>query len=197
MTTIASLEKLSSFLTADRLSFATVRLALSSLGSGLLSDEAFLKAFHEGSYRLFVDMDGVMTDWEKQYEKFSGKPYVSHDETEWKHCNKLDFWKDMDWLPGGRELWEMFAPLHPLVLSSPGPFKAAREGKTIWNRENLGSGVKVILDQNKGRYADTRSILVDDMEKNIKDWEANGGIAIHYTGNPAKAAKDLYKAIVK
>jgi hypothetical protein len=197
MRNLKAFDKITSILEESNIKPGFKRLALSLEGRGLLSEEEFTKAFREGNYRVFLDMDGVLTDWEKQYRKFGGTPYSNSGEINWKVTHGFEFWSTMDWLPGGLELWEMLAPLHPIILSSPGFSKFAKEGKTDWLRSHIGSGVQSIFDIRKEKYADSRSILVDDMEKNTSAWEHHGGLAILYKGSPAKAAKDLFHLVVK
>ncbi|MBU6475099.1 MAG: hypothetical protein KGQ70_03960, partial [Alphaproteobacteria bacterium] len=38
-------------------------------------------------------------------------------------------------------------------------------------------------------------ILIDDSEKNIKEWEEAGGIGIHHKGDFAETLEELRKAI--
>jgi len=194
---IKSFDRMTSIVaSSSSLSEGAKSLAILKLASGLLTDPHFMEEYRRGGYRLFVDMDGVLTDWEGQYQKFSGKPFVSNETAEWRVVNKLEFWSTMSWLKGGKELWGTLKPLNPILLTSPSHFKGAREGKQIWVEDNI-PGTKIIMDSNKGKYATSKSILVDDMEKNIEAWKLEGGIAIRYEGNPGKAAREIYKEVVK
>jgi hypothetical protein len=175
----------------------TMHLAESLLGLGLLSNEAFRKCYKEGSYRLFLDMDGVLTNWEKQYKKFGGKPYQTSEDIDWGVTKSFEFWATMEWLPGGKELWETLAPLRPIILSSPGYANFAKEGKMDWVRREIGSGVQVILEADKYNYADSRSLLVDDMKHNIEGWGSHGGIPLLYSGSVSKLSRELYRVVVK
>lgn len=52
--------------------------------------------------------------------------------------------------------------------------------KKEWINRELGD-VKAILVKNpkeKQQYANDKAILIDDMEKNIKQWKDSGGIGI-------------------
>jgi len=163
--------------------------------TSILHDPEFLDTFRRKSMRLFVDMDGVLTDWKKQYLDFGGQDFVDHNDIDWKVTQSLPFWSTMKWLPGGHELWDSLKHLNPTVLSSPGISRYSKEGKAFWVSENLGESTPYILDTQKQRYADGRSILVDDMEKFLGPWEAKGGIGILYK-DPSSAARELYRKVM-
>lgn len=169
----------------------------SGLESSLLSEETFRSCFFDNAYRLFVDMDGVLTDWMKQYKSFGGTPFESSEDLDWSVTQNFNFWATMEWIPGGRELWDSVKDLTPVILTSPGESRYAREGKLVWCKENLGETINVVVDSQKYKYADRRSILIDDMDKNTIPWEEHKGIAILYdNGNYLKACRDLYKAVL-
>lgn len=194
---IKSFDRMTSIIASSSfLSEGSKALAILKLANELLMDPRFMEEYRRGGYRLFIDMDGVLTDWEGQYQKFSGKPFVSNETAEWRVVNKLEFWSTMPWLKGGEELWSTLKPLNPILLTSPAHFKGAREGKQIWVEEHI-PGTQLIMDSNKRKYATSKSILVDDMEKNTEAWKEEGGIAIRYTGNPGKAVREIYKEVVK
>lgn len=172
----------------------TIVFAADKAVLGLLSDPAFVDTFRRKSMRLFVDMDGVLTDWKKQYLAFGGQDFISSKDIDWEVTNNFSFWSTMSWMPGGKYFWEGIRHLNPVVLSSPGHSDFAREGKSFWVRENLGDSVPLITDSRKGRYADGRSLLVDDMPKFIDPWEENGGLGVLYK-DPASAARDIYKKV--
>jgi hypothetical protein len=86
--------------------------------------------------------------------------------------------------------------LDPIILSSPGASRFAREGKQMWIKKNLGERVNSIITEVKQDYSDPRSILIDDMAKNIDPWVADDGIGILYTGSPSSAARSLYRSVM-
>ncbi len=57
-----------------------------------------------------------------------------------------------------------------------------RQGKRVWVKREL-PGTKLILRyaSQKQEYASPTSILIDDRQKNIDQWEAAGGIGILHT----------------
>ena len=139
-------------------------------------------------YKIYCDMDGVLTDFQRRFEHFTG---VSPDEYESKYGtpafwelidNKIGvkFWVGMDWMPGGKELWEFISKYNPSILTSPSRQNTSRLGKNLWVRNNIDPKPKVIFaySADKQRYANENAILIDDKKSNINQWAAKGGIAI-------------------
>lgn len=169
---------------------------IAQLEIGLLQEEGFLDTFNKMSYRLFVDMDGVLTDWMKQYKAFGGPEFGEGEEPDMSVTDNFNYWYSMAWLDGGKDLWNSIKHLNPVILSSPGLSSFAIEGKQAWVRENLGENVQVTLTPNKEEYADGRSILIDDMEKNINPWNEKEGLGILYNGSPSSANRKLYTMVM-
>jgi hypothetical protein len=139
-------------------------------------------------YKIYCDMDGVLTNFESRFEHFSG---MHPQEYEKAHgipafWNLIDvkigvrFWVGMDWMPQGRKLWDFISPYKPDLLTSPSRDNASRLGKQLWAKNNLSPKPKVIMaySKDKQRYANENSILIDDKKSNINEWAAKGGIAI-------------------
>src|SRR5210317_1039960 len=139
-------------------------------------------------YKIYCDMDGVLTNFESRFEHFAG---MSPKEYEGKNgtpafCNLIDvevgirFWVGMPWMPEGRRLWHFIAPYKPDLLTSPSRDNNSRLGKNLWVKNNLNPKPKVIFaySKDKQRYANENSILIDDKKSNINEWASKGGIAI-------------------
>lgn len=139
-------------------------------------------------YKIYCDMDGVLTDFESRFEHFSG---MHPQEYEKAHgipafWNLIDvkigvrFWVGMNWMPQGQRLWDFISPYKPDLLTSPSRDNASRLGKQLWAKNNLSPKPKVIMaySKDKQRYANENSILIDDKKSNINEWAAKGGIAI-------------------
>ena len=139
-------------------------------------------------YKIYCDMDGVLTDFESRFDHFTGmNPQVYEKkygiEQFWHLIdNKIGvrFWVGMPWMPQGKKLWEFIKPYQPDLLTSPSRHDTSRLGKNLWTRNNLNPKPKVIFaySADKQRYANENSILIDDKKSNIKEWAAKGGIAI-------------------
>tara|TARA_R110000772_G_scaffold60336_1_gene136402 strand:- start:2146 stop:2598 length:453 start_codon:yes stop_codon:yes gene_type:complete len=147
-------------------------------------------------------MDGVLVDFDKQFEKASRgiSPNEYRDkngiEAFWNLIDVIKgigFWVGMPWMPNGKQLWEYIKPNNPMLLSSPSRSESSRLGKRLWVRNNI-PGTKLILanSYNKKNYADINSILIDDRQSNIDQWIAAGGIGILFTST-SQAINELKK----
>lgn len=140
------------------------------------------------SFKIYCDMDGVLTDFESRFEHFSGLHPQEYEKKYgtpafWELIdNKIGvrFWVGMNWMPQGEKLWDFIKPYKPDLLTSPSRHNSSRLGKQLWAKNNLSPKPKVIMaySADKQRYANENSILIDDKKSNIAEWEAKGGIAI-------------------
>jgi len=138
--------------------------------------------------KLYIDMDGVLCDFEEQFYKLVGDEAndyeKEHGEPEfWKavgdHGEK--FWSEMPWMSDGKELWNYVKKFNPTILSTPSRDKRSETGKAKWVKRELGANVPYIFIRAKEKYADSNSILVDDLERKIRRWTTAGGIGVrHY-----------------
>ena len=148
------------------------------------------------AYDIFVDMDGVLTDFERRFEQFAGvtpDEYTSQktiqfgkekaDEQFWNLIDKqigVRFWAGMPWMPEGENLYKHIKKYKPTILTSPSRDESSRIGKGVWVKRNM-SGVPVKFGykaSGKAKYAGPNKILIDDREDNIAAWKAAGGIGI-------------------
>ena len=158
-------------------------------------------------FKIFLDMDGVLTDFDKRFKDISRNiDNLSIEDFLEKHGKEktwdiidregVEWWSNMEWIEGGRKLWEYVEEFKPIILSAPSRHKNSFIGKKIWVNENLKLGIenptrspkinkwnpesRMILNSDKYRfsYRFKNSILIDDTEKKIRDWEYSGGIGI-------------------
>jgi len=156
----------------------------------------------EQKYTIYCDMDGVLTDFDKQFEKISGGvPPRQYEETNgknvfWKLIDDagVGFWVGMPWMPNGKKLWDYISKYNPSILSAPSQQNESRLGKRLWVRNNLSPKPKVILAsaQNKQNYAGTNRILIDDRPSNVEQWRSKGGIGILFISTE-QTISDLQK----
>ena len=102
------------------------------------------------NYQIFCDMDGVLTDFDKAYTKASnGIPPTKFRNTYgrdkfWAVINPLvdTFWSQLEWMPGGKQLWKYIKPHYPIILSAFPKVdnrKLVVVGKKKWLQSNIGS----------------------------------------------------------
>ena len=142
-------------------------------------------------YKIFSDMDGVLTDFDKSFEKYSkGIPPREYEKKFgkdgfWKLIDgegKVGFWVGMPWMGDGKQYWDYIKDYDTELLSSPSRSSTSRLGKRLWVRNNM-PGIKLTLAQasKKQNYAAPNHILIDDRKSNIDQWKAAGGIGILHT----------------
>ena len=141
----------------------------------------------EDKYQIYCDMDGVLTDFESGYEKLTGidlKGEFQQGSDFWDPISKagVGFWAGLQWMPGGKELWAYLKPFNPILLSAPSREESSRIGKAVWVKHKI-PGTKLILRyaKQKQQLATPKSILIDDRQINIDQWEAAGGVGILHT----------------
>jgi hypothetical protein len=84
--------------------------------------------------KIFVDLDGTLTNFIKQVSKVMGKPVkedLGNDPKVWSAIARAGtkFWSEMEWLPKSDKLWDELKKFDPTILSSPSRHKSSIEGK--------------------------------------------------------------------
>lgn len=149
---------------------------------------------------LHLDMDGVLTDFEAAFKKLSGG--IGPDEYRKAHGRKGEsslflkdgkgFFETLDWIPGGREVFDFAVHHFKLVriLTSAGTgkdwnkFKDVQAGKLAWlakhapQIEKKNIIVVPFANLKASRHAGPDRILVDDKDTTIDQWNNKGGIGI-------------------
>ena len=147
-------------------------------------------AMNKEKYKIFSDMDGVITDFNGRFEKYSdGIPPSEYEkrfgkEKFWELADGkgVAFWVGMPWTSDGKRYWDYIKKYDVELLSSPSRSETSRLGKRLWVRNNL-PGIKLTLAQaaKKQNYAAPNHILIDDRKSNIEQWRSQGGIGILHT----------------
>jgi len=150
-------------------------------------------------YKIYSDMDGVLVDFENGYEKLTGidlkGEYRPDGEDFWKPIEQagVGYWAGLEWMSDGKQLWSYLKPFKPTLLSAPSRSQSSRIGKHVWVKHKI-PGTKLILRyaSQKQELATPESILIDDRQVNIDQWEAAGGIGILHTST-ANTIQQLQK----
>jgi FMN phosphatase YigB (HAD superfamily) len=138
-------------------------------------------------YKIYCDMDGVLTDFDKAYEQLTGEDIRGqhlNGKSFWEPIDKagVKFWSEMKWRSDGKELWDYIKDYKPKILSAPSREDSSRVGKHQWvERELLGVPLLLRTAKHKKDFSDSNSILIDDRLDNIEGWREKGGIGIHHT----------------
>ncbi len=153
------------------------------------------------SYKLFLDLDGVLADFEKGVLKFTGKRPREYNppKTMWKPVSEIDdFYNKLDWMPDGKFLWKSLKPFDPVILTGiPMGDIPWAEQKRKWVNSHLGkdtpllikrpretkleASIKAFSTEYSFEGKESEWILIDDDLKHMPPWETGGGIFIHHT----------------
>ena len=149
--------------------------------------------------RIFVDLDGVMSDFDGFFlQEFGVETKDVTKKEMWRLIHEYDrFFLKMPVMAGAYQLYEALPyDTEIAILTSAGTsnYAAVAEQKKAWVKEYIDKDMLVIcvkdgLDkasmvQNKG------DILIDDWRLNCEAWEAAGGVAVKYE-NATQAIHDL------
>ncbi len=158
----------------------------------------------EKRYKIYCDMDGVLTDFKEAAEKLDKDIFNMSPKEMWLliNNNSPNFWAKMNWMKDGVELWRFIKKYNPFILTAiPGKNNPDRnkaiKGKEVWVEKNLGrktlSKFIPTVSSKKKKWANSKSILIDDREDLIDQWIKKGGIGIHHTSteNTIKQLKKI------
>jgi len=140
-------------------------------------------------YTIYVDMDGVLTDFVRQTEETFGVKFdtlLNNDSLFWELIRKAGepYWSEMPMMKDAKKLMNYMKDENVKILSSAGSprneHKDTISGKLKWMKKHFPN-IPVIIEYEKYKYADENSILIDDLKKNIDPWIKHGGIGILHT----------------
>ena len=150
--------------------------------------------------KIYLDMDGVLTDFNQQFQKFGvGEPEKYEKkfgkEKFWSliDAEGIEFWSKMPWMKDGKTLWNYLKNKNVAILSAPSENPDSKNGKKIWIKRELGN-IPVYLRQaeQKKELAHQTCLLIDDNKDNISQWVSAGGFGILH-----KSANDTIKKLKK
>ena len=132
-------------------------------------------------YQLFVDLDGVLADFDSAVEKITGlRPSQQSPKAMWPRLARTpDFYASLPWTEDGPELWRRVAPLDPVILTGLPRGNWAEPQKLEWCHRELGPEVPVIACMSREK-ADRAAEWLSE--------HAAGSAASSAAGDPAGAA---------
>lgn len=133
--------------------------------------------------QLFLDMDGVLADFDTGYElAFGIRPSKENDTVDWKLvANKENFYQDLPPMEDMHILWEYTKKYNPIILTGiPWSVKEAPDNKKDWIKKHFDSNVEVrcVSSKDKCHHANPSDILIDDWNKYKNLWIEKGGLWI-------------------
>jgi len=136
--------------------------------------------------QIFVDMDGVLADFDAHHEAvFGARADKAANNVDWDAVRAVgDFYLHIPPMADLPVLWNFIAPLSPIVLTGvPWSVKEAPDNKRAWAEKHLGGDVEVrcCRSREKAKHANPGDILIDDWEKYRHLWERAGGRWITHT----------------
>ena len=139
---------------------------------------------------IYCDLDEVLVDFMRGADAAVGGSFIKTDKDErWSKVNQTKgFWANLGWKPNAKRLHDFIIRYNPHVLSAyPDRDTNAKNGKMKWLKKNTGfkrAKIHLVKRAQKKDYAttdDKPNVLIDDYIKNIREWEAKGGIGILHT----------------
>ena len=148
---------------------------------------------------VFLDIDGVLVSFRRGIANALGKPYDYatmsdkwHFWEDWPSITfeevndacTFDFWQYLPWMYDGREILRAITDTFGLekiyLLTSPMPNIESPTGKWLWISDNLPVYLKrtIITQAPKHLLARPNTLLIDDKDENINEFEAAGGQGI-------------------
>ena len=154
-----------------------------------------LGAKKEKRPRVFFDMDGVLADFNRGVKELCGMEAPpqngSKEENEimWRKIRKVGhFYDRLELMPGAKDMFDqVYGKLKErceILTGIPRPERGidtAGVDKTSWVRRLLSEDIEmnIVARREKKEYCYGRNcILIDDLEKNIREWEERGGTGI-------------------
>ncbi len=132
--------------------------------------------------KLFLDLDGVLADFDRGVESILGKrPDQVSSRVMWQALARhKDFFGTLEMMVDAHELWSFCRPYDPVILTGLPLGEWAAPQKRRWVGNMLGAEVTVItcMTRDKPRWATPGAVLVDDRDKTQAGWERAGGVFV-------------------
>jgi phosphoglycolate phosphatase-like HAD superfamily hydrolase len=151
--------------------------------------------------KIYFDMDGVLADFDRGIRELCHMEPAANqaenskaaDDAMWEAVRAVGhFYDKLEPMPGALEMFEILHERYgdrcEILTGIPKPHRGiltSGEDKTNWAHRVLSDKLKVnvVLREEKKNYAKNRGyILIDDLERNINEWNEAGGTGIRFNG---------------
>jgi len=157
-----------------------------------------LEENEENTYKIYVDMDGVVANFEKRFEDLAG---MGADEYKDKYGikefwnlidekHKVSFWRGIEPMIDAQKLIDFVSNYDYELLTAPSVKKQSVIGKSLWVKDKTGQlfpslpkvNYKFAKDKHliKPKLSEF-DILIDDRQDTIDRWNSAGGTGILHT----------------
>ena len=160
----------------------------------------------ESEYKVYLDMDGVLADFDKRFTDLSGMSPEAYEAKYGRNKfwdfideeHKIKFWVGIEPMPGASDLVNAVKKYNYELLTSPSAKKQSYLGKILWVRNNsslLGGKPRINFKKASEKHEvkpqlSKTDILIDDRADTIERWNAAGGTGIVYR-NISQVLNDL------
>ena len=144
------------------------------------------------SRRLFLDLDGVLADFDRGVLDLLG---MSADAYEAKHSKKdfwfrirraEDFYATLPEMPDARALFDAVKHLDPVILTGLPIGNWAAPQKERWVAEHFpGTPIITTMARDKHKHMERGDVLVDDRLNHRATYEEAGMVFVHHTSAKA------------
>lgn len=150
---------------------------------------SFLKHKQKEFMKIFVDLDGVLADFDSEAARLLGRSFTKGDNEIWKTLSDHpNFFRRLPQMPDAIKLWvylqENFSDIEILTaIPRNGTLPTAAIDKRYWVAQHFGDEAKVntCFAVEKQRYCTGPDcILIDDNVKNIFQWSQRGGLGVFH-----------------
>ena len=142
--------------------------------------------------QIYVDMDGVLADFDRHYLRIFGYMPVRPGGTDWKAIRGHEgFYQGIPEMHDLGVLWDRLYPHKPIVLTGiPQQVDEAEANKREWITKHLTPDTEVICcaAKDKATYCKPGDLLIDDYEKHRQRWLDAGGVWITHINAKATCA---------
>lgn len=150
---------------------------------------------------IYCDLDGVLVDFRggcKELEAINGY------NVDWEkvHDAGIDFWANLNWTKEGERFYKWLEKFCDeegidLCILSQVSYNDGVFGKLEWIRNNMpkmpNKNIYIVKKgKDKAKYANEKSVLIDDFGKNIETFIMGGGKAIKF-----KSAGQVRQELIK